>query len=172
MTQSIERSRTVQVTDQQQAFVNHFTNTPGAIGNASAAAKLAGYSPNCLGEIGRQLLEKPHVRKAIDAANRRLISGTLATKAVHLLERVIDDEAAPLKVRVEAAKTVLDRAGIVPLSVTERERAGNQDKKPLSEMTIEELDIFIRASQVVISKRRSDRLIEAQPGDDGVHGAK
>lgn len=164
--------RTVVVTDQQGAFVNHFTSTPGAIGNASAAARLAGYSEKHSAEMGRQLLGKAHVRKAIDDANRQSISGTIATKAVALLERVIDDESAPLKVRVEAAKTILDRAGIVPPSVTERDRAGNEHKKPLSEMTIDELDIFIRASQVVISTQRSDRLLEAQPGDDGVYGAE
>lgn len=163
--------RAVAVTDQQSAFVNHFTSTPGAIGNASAAARLAGYTEKHSAEMGRQLLGKAHVRKAIDDTNRRSISGALASKAVWLLERVIDDEAAPLKVRVEAAKTILDRAGIVPPSVNERERADNQGRKPLFEMTLEELDIFIATGQASLAKRRNERLLVAKPEDDGVHYA-
>jgi hypothetical protein len=99
------------LTPQQADFVVHYTSTPEAIGNAAEAARRAGYSEASAREIGRQLLDKPHVRAAVDEANRRAVSGRLTTKAVALLERVIEDEAAPLKVRVDAAKAVLDRAG-------------------------------------------------------------
>ena len=99
------------LTPQQADFVLHYTSTPEAIGNAAAAARLAGYSEQSARELGRQLLDKPHVRAAVDEANRQAVSGRLATKAVALLERVIEDESAPVKVRVDAAKAVLDRAG-------------------------------------------------------------
>lgn len=99
------------LTPQQTEFVVHYTSTPEAIGNAAEAARRAGYSEASAREIGRQLLDKPHVRTAVDEANRRAVSGRLTTKAVALLERVIEDEAAPLKTRVDAAKAVLDRAG-------------------------------------------------------------
>jgi phage terminase small subunit len=99
------------LTPQQTEFVVHYTSTPEAIGNAAEAARRAGYSEASAREIGRQLLDKPHVRAAVDEANRRAVSGRLTTKAVALLERVIEDEAAPLKTRVDAAKAVLDRAG-------------------------------------------------------------
>lgn len=99
------------LTPQQTDFVLHYTSTPAAIGNAAAAARLAGYSEPYARELGRQLLDKPHVRAAVDEANRQAVSGRLATKAVALLERVIEDESAPVKVRVDAAKAVLDRAG-------------------------------------------------------------
>jgi hypothetical protein len=99
------------LTPQQTDFVLHYTSTPEAIGNAAAAARLAGYSEPYARELGRQLLDKPHVRAAVDEANRQAVSGRLATKAVALLERVIEDESAPVKVRVDAAKAVLDRAG-------------------------------------------------------------
>src|SRR6476646_5829121 len=101
----------VTLSDQQREFVTAFTSVPGAIGNASEAARRARYSVHSAREIGRQLLDKPHVQEAIREANQRLISGQIATKAVALLERVIDDESAPIKVRVEAAKTILDRGG-------------------------------------------------------------
>lgn len=99
------------LTPQQADFVLHYTSTPDAIGNAAEAARRAGYSETSARELGRQLLDKPHVRTAVDEANRRAVSGRLTTKAVALLERVIEDESAPLKVRVDAAKAVLDRAG-------------------------------------------------------------
>jgi hypothetical protein len=44
----------------------------------------------------------------------------MAAKVSARLESVMDDEHAPIKVRVEAAKTILDRAGIVAPSVFER----------------------------------------------------
>lgn len=99
------------LTPQQADFVAHYTSTPGAIGNAAEAARRAGYSEASAREIGRQLLDKPHVRAAVDEANRRAVSGRLTTKAVALLERVIEDDNAPDRVRVDAAKAVLDRAG-------------------------------------------------------------
>ncbi|MES2292005.1 MAG: terminase small subunit [Pseudomonadota bacterium] len=122
--------------EQQQDFVLHYTSTPGAIGNGSEAARRAGYSEKSAAELARQLLEKPHVRNAIFDANRAAISGRLCTKAVNILERVLDDESASLKVRVDAAKTVLDRAGFVTAVVSPEDPY----RKSLSEMTREELE--------------------------------
>src|SRR5882757_6351413 len=86
----VDRCVMAKLTDQQFEFVTKFTSVPAAIGNASEAARQAGYSARSAAEIGRQLLEKPHVQTAIREANQRLISGQIATKAVALLERVID----------------------------------------------------------------------------------
>lgn len=110
--------RTVTLTPQQEEFVSHFTSVPGCIGNGAASARAAGYSEANAREIARQLLDKPHVRAAVDEALRRQISGPAAAKSAALLERVVDDESAPLKLRVEAAKTILDRAGIVAVPRT------------------------------------------------------
>ena len=140
--------------DQQQAFVLHFTSSPGAIGNAAEAARRAGYSEKSARELGRQLLDKPHVQNAIERANRLLISHTLATKAVDLLERVMDDAEAPIKVRVEAAKTVLDRAGITAM-IAERDDAEDRAMKSMSQMTREELEEIVRAGQAVIDEART-----------------
>ena len=138
---------------QQEAFVLHFTSSPGSIGNAAESARRAGYSEKSARELGRQLLDKPHVQNAVTEANRRSISGTLATKAVDLLERVLDDEAAPIKVRVEAAKTVLDRAGITS-TIAERHDAQDRAYKSMSEMTREELEEIVRDSKAVLEQAR------------------
>lgn len=132
-----------QLTDQQRQFVVHYTSDPEAIGNGAEAARRAGYSTNSAREIARQLLDKPHIRAAIEKANRDAISGRLSTKAVALLERVMDDESAPAKVRVDAAKTVLDRAGILPPSVAEQLRRARVDGKEVHEMTLEEIQGYI-----------------------------
>jgi hypothetical protein len=119
--------REIQLTAQQGEFVLHFTSMPGCIGNATASARAAGYSDRSAAELGRQLLEKPHVRAAVDEALRRQISGPAAAKAAALLERVVDDETAPLRLRLDAARTILDRAGIVTLPALARS-VGNGDQ--------------------------------------------
>jgi len=130
------------LTDMQAAFVVAFTTDPAAIGNAAAAARLAGYSENSAKDLGRRLVDLPHVQGAIREANQRLISSTLATKAVSLLQKVIDDEEAPLKCRVDAAKTVLDRAGYAALPPTAPNRLS---AKHLTEMTADELrDVMLQ----------------------------
>jgi hypothetical protein len=150
------------LTEQQQKFVTHYTSDPGAIGNASEAARRAGYSDKSSREIGRQLLDKRHVQTAVREANQQQISGQLATKAVALLEKVIDDEAVPIKVRVDAAKTVLDRAGFgasqTPTGPSWR------DKHP-SEMSDEELDNFLREAQAAMARgnREPAPLIDVTP---------
>lgn len=130
-----------ELTEQQKRFVIAFASEAGAIGNASEAARRAGYSERSAGEIGRQLLEKDHIRTAIDAENRRQISGTLATKAVAVLERILDDEQAPLRTRLDAAKTILDRGGIIAPRSPDPMAS---EPKRLEAMTPGELEAFIR----------------------------
>lgn len=133
------------LTEMQAAFVIAYTTDPSALGNAAAAARKAGYSARSARELGRRLVDLPHVKAAIDAANRSAISGRLATKGIALLERVIDDEAAPLKVRVQAALGLLDRGGYGTPTATEQAaaaaaRAIGASKRLLTEMEPEELD--------------------------------
>jgi phage terminase small subunit len=108
------------LTDQQAAFVTHYTSTPGAIGNAAEAARRSGYSEASARDLGHQLLNKPHIRAAVESSNRENLSGRLYTKAVGLLERLLDDETASAKVRLDAAKVVVDRV--------DRARAAQSDR--------------------------------------------
>jgi len=102
-----------ELTDMQQAFVLAITSDPRCIGKPEEAAIAAGFSEKTARVQAQQLLTKPHVAAAITKANQEQISGPLASKAVALLGRLIDDEQAPKSVRLEAAKTILDRAGHV-----------------------------------------------------------
>ena len=137
-------------TEMQSLFVIEFTSGAGAIGNASEAARRAGYSEASAHEIGRQLLEKPHIRAAIEKANRDQLSGPASTKAIALLERVIDDEAQPIKVRVDAAKAILDRGGF-STPRAEGFGPGKNDSKPLSAMSQEELAAYVERVSLMLA---------------------
>ncbi|MBR0661196.1 terminase small subunit [Neoroseomonas oryzicola] len=155
------------LTEQQAAFVFHYTSDPACLGNGSASARAAGYSDESAGEIARQLLEKPHVRAAVDAALRSQISGRMAVKASRLLERVIDDEDAPLKVRVEAAKTILDRGGFVAPSAFEKAaEAARREGKTVNALTLDELRAEIAAiAQSAVPMPAGGRVIDVEVGE-------
>jgi len=147
------------LTELQEAFVLAFTADPDAIGNASEAARRAGYSPATARVIGQQLLAKPHIRAAIHEANQKLLSGQIATKAVALLEKVIDDASVPIKIRVEAAKTVLDRGGFGAQGSGRHQGA---DKHP-SEMNEAELAEALKNVLAGMDAKNKARIIDVTP---------
>jgi len=136
------------LTDLQAAFVVAFTSDPTGIGNPTAAAKLAGYAQASARDLGRRLVALPHVQDAIREANQRQISGALAAKSVALLGRVIDDESVSMKVRVDAARTILDRAGFCALPAGPK----RFDDKSLAEMTSDELRETMRRARAEMDK--------------------
>jgi hypothetical protein len=125
------------LTEMQAKFVLMITSDPTCIGKPKEAAIAAGYSPETAHIQCYQLLSKHHVQDAIRQANAEQISGPLASKAVAFIRRILDDEEAPKGVRLDAAKTVLDRAGHVAARTPTL--PGDLSKKPLSEMTAGEL---------------------------------
>lgn len=131
------------LTEMQAAFVVAFTADPAGIGNPTAAAKLAGYAETAAKDLGRRLVALPHVQDAIRAANQQQISGQMATKAIALLGRVIEDETVSMKVRVDAARSILDRAGYSALPGI----AKRPNDKQLAEMTAEELRETMRRAR-------------------------
>lgn len=134
----VEKESMRELTDQQRCFVIEFTSGSGAIGNASRAARRAGYSEKTSAEQGRQLLHKPHVVAAIEEVNKGLINGSLTTLALDVIKDILENEDANPWLRLHAAKTALDRAGhIAP-------KAPETLEKSLSEMTVEEMEEFIR----------------------------
>jgi phage terminase small subunit len=64
-----------ELTEKQRAFVLAFTSEPGAVGNASEAARRAGYSEQSARDIGRQLLDKLHVQAAIPPPREGCVPG-------------------------------------------------------------------------------------------------
>lgn len=131
------------LTDQQAKFVRHLLD---GLPMGEAAIK-AGYSDS---SPAYRLVRTPAVIAAIHAHLGAKLRTEAAPAAFNLLLRVIQDEKAPLKLRVDASKTILDRAGHIAPKAAEPDRAGD---KPMSEMSAEELRAFVSRAQSELANR-------------------
>jgi phage terminase small subunit len=147
----------LQLTDMARAFAAAYVNHPEAAGNASAAARIAGYSEKTAGQKGYELLRHEGVRAEIERLTREAL-GDHASAAVALLGRVIRDENVSVKIRVDAAKAVLDRAGFVAPRAPEPTMIGD---KPIEAMSIAELEAVARETREYLE--REGVLIDVTP---------
>ena len=85
------------------------------------------------------------LRDAIDDA----LSTELAPLAIKTLERMLRDESAPAKVRLDAAKTVLDRSGH---AVGDKAGGAADGRRDIAEMTQEELRAFIARGESLLAE--------------------
>jgi len=136
-------SRAVALTDLQAKFAELYVLDPEKAGRGGDCAVLAGYSADSASVTASRLLRHPNVRKEIERLTREAL-GDHAAAAVQLLGRVVRDERAPLKIRVDAAKAVLDRAGFVPPRAPEPVVFGD---KPIAAMSIAELEAVARETR-------------------------
>jgi phage terminase small subunit len=153
-----------ELTQQQKDFVLHYTSTEGAAGNAAEAARRARYSEKNAAELGRQLLGKPHVQAAIDAALREAIGTTLTVKAVNVIESILTSQEASLKLKGDMAAKVIEFSGLVERAKAEKaKQTGLDATKPLSQMTRAEIEAVV-ARGVDIMKMADDLARQsAQP---------
>jgi hypothetical protein len=142
------------LTGMQQAFVVAFTTTPGCIGKTKEAALAAGYSEATAYDQGRHLVTLPHIKAAIFRANVDQVGGRLATLAIGVIEDIMLDKEASKAVRLDAAKTILDRAGIsgvrAPLSVSD---IGLKDLNEMSPDELSETIALARGAKLAIEAR-------------------
>ena len=75
----------------------------------------------------------------------------MAPAAVEVLASLMDDEDASPKIRLDAAKTILDRAGFVPPKALEAPTVG---EKSLHEMSRDELATRVHQLQSEIGVAR------------------
>lgn len=96
-------------TDMQKRFALEYASNGG---NATQAAKSAGYSEKSAHEIGRQLLEKPHVHEMVlrELSRIRYRSGVVGLNA---LMQIAEDSKAPANARVSAARALCEHCGIL-----------------------------------------------------------
>lgn len=127
-------------TQQQRDFAIQMVLTGG---NGAEAARRAGFAADSAAQAAYRLMRLPHVQASVRMEQERVLKGHLASKALYVLEQIMDDENAPAGARVDAAKTVLDRAGLPALRQTEITVL----EKPLNEMSTYELEEFIRAGR-------------------------
>jgi phage terminase small subunit len=149
--------RAVSLNDQQQNFAALYVLDHETAGNGAASAVKAGYASDCAPQTACRLLRHPGVRAEVERLTRELL-GDHASAAVQLLGRVIRDERAPLKIRVDAAKAVLDRAGFVAPKAPEPLDPG---AKPVEAMSIAELDSFVREGRERIEREK--KAIDVTP---------
>lgn len=103
---------TTALTPMQSAFAVALVDNGG---NATAAAREAGYAETSARVLAHRLLKHEGVQKLVRDEQWRLVNGSLASASLNVLRQALDmsNESVPWSARIEAAKTLLDRAGLV-----------------------------------------------------------
>lgn len=145
------------ISAQARAFCDAYVNDPETAGNASASARKAGFAVGSCGQEGYRLLRHDGVRAEVHRLTLEAL-GDHAAAAVQLLGRVVRDERAPLKIRVDAAKAVLDRAGFVAPKAPE---PLEPSEKEIAEMSMAELQAFLKEAKEQVAAEK--RLLDVTP---------
>lgn len=145
------------LTEKQALFVKFYVELGGQVVKATEAA---GYAD---GRFGYQLQRLPHVQAALRVEQSRVIMGEGASKAVRFMVNALDDPKMSGAVRFQAAKWLAEAAGH-GLAAHRAALGLPASDKPLSEMTLDELDAFIGAGKHAVTKLKEDRArtIEGQ----------
>lgn len=126
------------LTDQQKAFVARYLANGGDQKDAAEYAQYAFPS-----QAGYQLMRRAHIQSAINKEMVLKLGGRLASLAFNELEAILTDTRNCKdfkRLKLDAAKTVLDRAG----HVAPKDAGGAAREKELTDMSVEELEAFIR----------------------------
>jgi hypothetical protein len=141
----------MKTTDLQNKFVHHVVHD-GVTG--TEACRRAGYSPASARQAASTLLATPHIQAAIRDEPYKYLNGTLASKAIKTLEAIMSDANAPAGARVDCAKTLLDRSGLIaPKTVM-----SPFSDIPVHEMTAPQLQVFIAKTEAYLEKVASEKL--------------
>jgi phage terminase small subunit len=139
------------LTEKQARFVEAYVNGR----NITGAAIGAGYSEVTASQIGSALLRVPHVQAAVQAGVRHALALD-APLARRVLVDLAQDAHMNPKIRLEAAKTLLDRAGpVAPRPTTDK----STEHQALHEMSIEQL----RALADKLEAELADRAMPVAP---------
>jgi phage terminase small subunit len=99
------------------------------------AAELAGYAREYASQSAYQLLRSPNVLATLRFEMARRVT-SLAPLGLSVIEALVRDTATPAKIRLDGAKTLLDRAGwIAPRATIDKTGADIS----LHEMTVSDL---------------------------------
>lgn len=134
--------------DRQAAFVSAFVEH----GDKIAAADAAGYDGNHLDTTAHRLLAMPAVAAAIQLQTMHRLRNA-APMALSVIINLARSDKASDRVKLEAAKTLLDRAGFIAPKAADADPDGN---KPLSEMTPDELRDFISKGREQLEAKMVD----------------
>ena len=142
-------------TELQGAFAVAFVDNGG---NASKAARTAGYAANSARVMGSRLLDNPRVQHMIRDSQFRMVNGPLTSAALVTLRTALDPaNDVPWSARLEAARTVLDRGGIVL-----EQNLGNL--RPLPGAGIDLAALAPALARAVELQNRRKAALEVMPG--------
>ena len=140
---ALPKSIVPQLTEMQERFAEYMSDT----GDAESSAQRAGYAQPAI--VGRQLAANPDVMIVVRYRTQLRIQG-LVPHSLNFIADILRDKGAPKGVRLDAAKTILDRAGHIPPRAVIAQKSENV---ALNEMSVSEL-------------RRLLDEVERQRGDD------
>lgn len=126
-----------QLTDLQRLFVAAYVRNGG---NATAAAEEAGYKRSRPDQAGYEVVRSQAVQHAIQAEIRRALSVDLAGLALGVVRGILEDATMEPKIRLDAAKAVLDRGGYVAPKAAD---ASHGAHKELQDMSVAELTAYL-----------------------------
>ena len=108
------------LTPKQEAFVDAYIET----GNATEAAKRAGYSEKTAGAVGAENLKKPKIKQAIEARQAEIHSERTADMAeiMEFLTSAMRGELTDENVVVEGAGDGISEARIIETRISSRDR--------------------------------------------------
>lgn len=123
--------------ERQEKFCQEFVSNGG---NATQAAKSAGYSRNTPGSIGHQLMARSYICKRIRELQRQFVDTELGQSALDTVSELMKNPKTPPAVRLGAARTALAAAGL-----DKPTEAKLLEDKDISDMDLNELNEFIKA---------------------------
>jgi hypothetical protein len=140
------------LTDLQQRFVDMILEGNPVL----RAAELAGIgSPRV---HAYRFAALPHVQRAIAEGLTKRFMTEGAPLAYSVLVKFVGDEAVSPRVRVDAAKALLDRAGFVPPKAADQPDTAEKD---LAAMSSDELRAFIASAEGRLAQEAKDVTPEA-----------
>lgn len=138
------------LTERQRLFVRALVENGGV---AVRAAETAGYAEPK--SSAWNVMQLPHVQAAIRAETERMVASA-GPKAIGWMMTALDDQKMAGAVRFQCAKWLAEAAGH-GLAAQRAALGLPEQDKPLSEMTLEELDAFISAGKAATDRLKQDR---------------
>lgn len=140
------------LTPRQELFVEFYTTvgSPG-YGNGNKSAELAGYSGDyqTISSIASENLTKPYIISEIERRKHDLQQRfkTEATNAFDTMVALMNNDRVSPRVRLDACKDILDRAGYKP---NDKLELTGKDGSPITYETRQTREIVSRARSLIL----------------------
>jgi hypothetical protein len=151
-------TRVAELTPLQQSFIDLLLKGYEPL----RAAEAMGYEGIEAFKTARSLIRSPQVQVRMMGEAGADLRTTGVAKAVKTLIDLVDKPGATDKTRLEAAKTLLDRAGFGPSTYAQPKEPDGE--KPLSEMSLGELrDAVQRLERDLSARAKPVDVIDGEP---------